>query len=894
MATAVSADCIGPYRTIRQLGAGGMGEVFLAHDEELGRNIAIKLLPQHLAADADHLARLRNEARSASSLNHPNIVTIYEIGRDTARAFMAMEYVEGQTLRELLRGGAIPVRKALQIAAQLADGLAAAHKRGLVHRDLKPENIMLTTEGVVKILDFGLAKSLERNDSGLSEPGTIVGTYAYMSPEQARAGDIDYRSDQFAFGSIVYEMLTGKRAFDGASGVETLFMVVRDEPAPLSVVAPFVPPPIRWIVDRCLSKDPEERYVSTRDLARDLQYMRDHFSETGVATPIREKESVGTKMRKRWPVAAMLLLAIAAGSLVTAWVRKPAPRVVTSERYLTYSGQDYSPAVSPDGKLIAFASNRDGTQKIWLKQVAGGSEVALTAGLDDFPRFSPDSSEIIYIHTDAASAAAGLPGSLWRVPVVGGEPRKLLDEVTSADYSPDGQRLAFTRTLVDNGLNTSAIFLANADGSNVRELARKDTVGAQHPRWSPDGRQLAVVAARGGRVVSSVILVDPESGATRALATPADAGEISSVVWTRDGGSLVYVRAESVEAVVGSSGQIVRHDVRTDVAEKVGWTSHNGVLLDVLADGKLVLDVRSPRDNLRELSLESAGAAERWVTRGNSSDRQPIYAPDGKSLLFSSNRSGNLDLWLVSNGGIVKRVTDDAAEDWDPAFTPDGKKIIWSSGRSGNLEIWIANVDGTDAKQISKDGVDAENPSATADGQWIIYNSFNTAKAGIWKVRQDGTQATHLVKQRTALPEVSPDGQYVVYIANGRTLRVGLRVARVSDGQDMGFEIPLRNVRRTTAILGRARWMPDNKIAFLGQDAEGVNGVFVQDFVPNKDTTATRRQLGGFDRERATESFGIAPDGKTLTVAGWEQLFSLFSIEGVPDVTARRSEKKES
>src|SRR5687768_15273941 len=366
MAMAAAADCIGPYRAIRQLGAGGMGEVFLAHDEELGRNIAIKLLPADLAADTEQLTRLRNEARSASSLNHPNIVTIYEIGRDdSARAFMAMEYVDGQTLRELMRGGAMPVRKALQIAAQLADGLAAAHKRGLVHRDLKPENIMITSDGVVKVLDFGLAKSLDvNNDTNVSEPGMLVGTFGYMSPEQAKAGDIDYRSDQFAFGSILYEMLTGNRAFDGASGVETLFMVVRDEAPPLSIVAAHVPAPLRWIVDRCLSKDPDDRYVATRDLARDLQYIRDHFSETGLPTPIREKESVSVRIRKRWPAAAAVVLALVAGILGTAWVRRPEPRIITSERYLTYSGNDYSPSVSPDGKLIAFASSRDGVQRI--------------------------------------------------------------------------------------------------------------------------------------------------------------------------------------------------------------------------------------------------------------------------------------------------------------------------------------------------------------------------------------------------------------------------------------------------------------------------------------------------------------------------------------------------
>ncbi len=521
-------------------------------------------------------------------------------------------------------------------------------------------------------------------------------------------------------------------------------------------------------------------------------------------------------------------------------------------------------------------------QRIWLKQMLGGSEVALTPGIDDFPRFTPDGSAVLYIHGGADPD--NRIGSLWRIPVVGGEPRRIVDDVTSADVSPDGAKLAFTRNIVENGVGRSAVLLANADGSGARELARTG-VGTILPRWSPDGKRIAVVAAEAGRVVQTVLILDPNGGAPKRLSTPAKPGEVSSVVWAGNA-HVVYVRAESVEAVVGSSAKVMRHHVEDDVVEVIGWSSHNGVVLDMLDDGKLVLDVRSPRDNLREVG----GTADRWITRGNSSDRQPSYSPDGKEVLFSSNRSGNLDLWIAASNGTVRRVTDDGAEDWDPGFTPDGKKIVWSSGRSGNLEIWIANADGSEAKQISKDGVDAENPTATKDG-WVVYNSFNEKSPGIWKVRQDGSQATHIVNARTAIPEVSTDGQYVSYIVDGRTPRAQMRVARVSDGKDMGFTIPARATKRTTAILGRTRWLPDSKtIAFLGQNEDGINGVFVQDFVPGQDTTATRRPFGGFDRERATESFGIAPDGKTMTIAGWEQLFSIFSIEGVPGVTRIKKE----
>jgi serine/threonine protein kinase len=281
---------LGPYEVIGPLGAGGMGEVYRARDTRLGREVAIKVLPEQLSADAGRLRRFEKESRAASSLNHPNIVTIYEVGQSDSTSFIVMELVDGKTLREVLVGGALPVRKLLDIAIQIAEGLAKAHSAGIVHRDLKPENVMVTQDGLVKILDFGLAKLAQPDIESdhathaptVSEgtrPGIVTGTVNYMSPEQASAHPIDFRSDQFSFGSVLYEMTTVKTAFRRATAAQTMAAIIQDDPEPIASINPKVPAPLRWIVERCLAKDARNRFASTEDLARDLVAVRDHLSE---------------------------------------------------------------------------------------------------------------------------------------------------------------------------------------------------------------------------------------------------------------------------------------------------------------------------------------------------------------------------------------------------------------------------------------------------------------------------------------------------------------------------------------------------------------------------------------------------------------------------------------
>jgi serine/threonine protein kinase len=307
---------LGPYEILTPLGAGGMGEVYRARDTRLGREVAIKVLPAELASDAERLSRFEQEARAASALNHPNVVTIHDIGKTDGVFYVAMELVEGKTLRELCAGGSLPVRRILSIAPQVAEGLARAHAAGIIHRDLKPENVMVTKDGFVKILDFGLAK-LVLPDSGEASamptvekletrPGVVMGTLAYMSPEQASGQPLDFRTDQFSFGSILYELVTGRRPFEGKTGPETLAAVIREEPKPIGDLAPATPAPLRWIIERCLAKDPEERYSSTRDLARDLSSLRDHVSEIGSgesALPALKRSRLRRRELMAWTAA---------------------------------------------------------------------------------------------------------------------------------------------------------------------------------------------------------------------------------------------------------------------------------------------------------------------------------------------------------------------------------------------------------------------------------------------------------------------------------------------------------------------------------------------------------------------------------------------------------------
>jgi Tol biopolymer transport system component len=884
---------LGPYVISGPLGAGGMGEVYRARDTRLERDVAIKILPERLAADPVARARFERESRAVAALSHPNILAIHDVGIEAGTPYSVTELLEGSTLRERLSGDGVPIRKALDWALQVAQGLAAAHDRGIVHRDLKPDNIFITSDGRAKILDFGLAKSSDPAEGGPltqaptlgpgTEPGTVLGTVGYMSPEQVRGKPLDARSDLFSFGAILYEMMSGRRAFAADTAADTMTAILREDPADLPADRRDVPPALERLARHCLEKNAADRFQSTRDLVFSLQAVSGPTSSGATAMSVATGLHA-TPGKRRLPAFALGLVAgaLLAGA-VAFYFGRGAPPQPPMMKTISYSGLDRAPSGSLDGRFIAFVSERDGRKRIWLKQFPAGDEVALTGGPDSNPRFSPDGTQVLFARTEGTGSA------LFRVAAVGGDPRKVAEDVAEGDWSPDGRRIVFLRDVREGNAVHTVVHLVDADGQNDREiLVDAPRVELTAPRWSPDGKTIAISRRLGENSAVTALLVDAAGGKARNLEQPPPAGLMSAVTWSADSRSIVYSQAAGIAAsgniAQSTRARLVRQDVGSGAAATLLWLPGHASSVDQFGDGRLLLGVTATRQNLLEAAIGGTGS-QRWLTRGNCVDRQPVVSPDGRWVLFSSTRGGGLDLWKLSlETGAAKRITEDPADDWDPAFTPDGRDIVWSSSRTGVFEIWMCDADGLGARQVTHDGVDAENPTVTPDRAWIVYNSGNPARSGIWRIHPDGSGAERLVPGTWSTPEISPDGRFIVF-RNSVAPR-SVHVARFQDGTLVAFPVEVSPEQ----FSARPRWLPDGRsIAFTGMDAAGARGVFAQPFVPGTETPSRKRPLAGFDPNNQVESFGIAPDGARVILSTTDRSQSLMLIEGVPGLPGRQA-----
>jgi serine/threonine protein kinase len=846
------------------------------------------VLPQHLAVTDESRARFEREARTISQLNHPHICTLHDIGRENGTDYLVMELLDGETLAHRLEKGALPLAETLALGRQIAEALDRAHRAGVVHRDLKPGNIMLTRSGA-KLLDFGLARSAGLAPTigslslsptmtrPLTTEGAIVGTFQYMSPEQLESKEADARSDLWALGCVLYEMTTGTRAFASASQASLIAAIMTGEPRSMTELQPVTPPRLEKVIRQCLKKDPDERWQS----ARDLMFALDLIGGADPHLPVVTAPTV--RSVAPWIGAAIAVVGLVLGFVAGRLARSPSGEGSIRTSTLSQGTRDSEPAVSPDGRLAAFGAVRQDGQGLWLMDMITRSEVKLTSESDHFPRFSADGGSILFTRLQN-----GRP-SLWRIPVIGGTARIVLDDASDGDPSPDGDRIAYLSGSTDSSGVQARLMLAKSDGTGGRALWSQGSALLGSPRWSPDGRRISVITSGNQNTPNAVVVVSASTGTSRLYPAP-NGAVLSNAIWDGTADGLIVAEGVGVTAVQrAASGRLFRLDARSGKYRALGWLENFPTIIDPLPDGRLVLSCPLARQGLREVSLEARSLTDgRTLTSGLAIDRQPVYSPDGKTVMFSSNRGGTLDLWEVSvETGEMRRVTDDPADDWDPAYVPGGQSIIWCSARSGAYEIWTARRDGSAPRQVSHDSLDAENPSVTADGQSVIYSSANRAKSGLWRVPFAGGDGQHLLRDGTLIPDLSPDGRYVSVLTNVGTLAANLGVFDLAERRLLPDPVPIHVVNGTIQ-MGRSRITPDGDAVIYTEVRPDGHPILLRRPLSAWSTGAGRIDTLFTGSNESIESFGLAPDGKRAVVSVVDWLSGLTITERVPGVGVRK------
>lgn len=837
-----------------KLGEGGMGVVYEAIDRHLDRHVALKILSPEKVANPARKQRFIQEAKAASALNHPNIITIHDISAADGVDYIAMELVPGRTLEDLLARRRPKIPETLKYAVQIADALAAAHAAGIVHRDLKPANVMVTESGLVKVLDFGLAKLAEeqevseddetRTEHAVTEDGTVVGSAAYMSPEQAEGRKVDARSDIFSFGVVLYEMLSGKRAFRAATRMATIAAVLNQEPAPLAEIAPGLPKDLERIVTRCLRKNLVRRSQSMAEIKIALEELKEE-TESGASmsmAPAAQKAA----HRWRWMALAAAVLASGAAlySLLPRFRETRAPlKEVPLTSYPGYQGQ---PALSPDGSQFAFVwdgGQENAPPQLYVSLAGRGTPLKLTntpGAAARNPAWSPDGQTVAFVRSMPGKDT----GDLIIIPALGG-PERRIDETrmtgnlwTRPAWSPDGKWLYFSAGVSPQ---TNALFVDPSGGGERRRLT-DPPAGANGDRdasVSPDGHKLVFVrsfATRNDDLFVADLRDGNTAGVPRRLTN--DHRTKFSPVWTTGGEAIVYVAGESTSFMAmyrlrASGGQPARVEGIGDYA----------VSLAIAPKGHRLVYSRSFRDyNIWRMPLAADGKSAGGAGKVLSSTRfeaSPAYSPDGKRIAFTSNRGGVRQIWVAdadgtnpvaltnftegvagspkwspdgqtivfdaraeglanaysipAGGGTPKRLTDHGADDILPCYSADGRWIYFASTRSGQRQLYRMPANGGDAVQITHKGAFA--PMASRDGQWIYYSKLD---GGIWKLPAEGGEETPVPDARSIFNgytfSVAASGIYFAGAPDLASRTVPLKQYRFADGKtvELGhFDKPL-------------------------------------------------------------------------------------------------------
>jgi eukaryotic-like serine/threonine-protein kinase len=881
---------LGSYEIVSLLGAGGMGEVYRGRDLRLQRDVALKLLPELAAADPDRRERFRREALAVAALNHPHIVTIHSVEDEGPTLFLTMELVNGRSLAEALPPGGLPLERVLTIGIAIADAMAAAHQRGITHRDLKPGNIMLgegDQAGRVKVLDFGLAKAIRSGvangpgvgsgESGVgnalassptftspavTQHGIILGTAAYMSPEQAEGRAVDARSDLFSLGVVLYEMATGQRPFGGETTLSMLSSILKDTPKSITEINPALPPDLGRIIRRALAKDPDRRYQDARDLRNDLEDLKASLDSGEL--PSR----VPAAPRPRLPAlaaAAAVLVLVAVSALAWVMFRRDAPAASNQAAsagpglanlevtQLTTSGTAERPAISPDGRYVAYVQHEGDAYSLWLRQTTTTSNLQVVPpqpGVTLYgATFTPEGTSIDFVRQPS-----GAPADVWRVPFLGGTPRPLVSNVASPiSWSPDGQRLAFIRTQFAPTF-VSHLIVAALDGGQERPLAESDPSRpwislvapwrpSFAPAWSRDGRRIAVAAATADS--GEVIVVDSHTGSTQGLAIPN--GTVFGLSWLDAGSLAVNLPLQSL-----GPSQLFRLQHPDASLSRLTNDPNDYVGASLSGDGRAL--VTSRREVRMDIWVGDAAA----ISGAEVVRRTPISIPrvawSDDRLLYGTVVGGRPAILRTSPGqDLPEEVILDAVA---PAVTSDGRTLVFQA-TGGGLDLWKADANGRRIGMLA--ATVAASHVVTPDDRSVIYQSVAGGSVSLWQVSIDGGSPTKLTDG--ASPAVSPDGASLALTDS----RDGLVVC----------DLPGCTARRIIGPVpfnAPVAWTPDGRgVAFANEGNIWVHPI----------AGGSPRQLTHFTDGRPIESFAWSRDGKRLALTRSTQTNDIVLFRGL-------------
>ncbi len=915
---------INQYKIISAIGKGGMGEVFLAEDTKLKRQVALKILPPEFAEDKDRMSRFVREAQSASALNHPNIITIYEIGESDGTHFIATEFIDGKTLNDYKKANPLNYKSALEIAIQIASALDEAHSAGIVHRDIKPDNVMIRSNGLAKILDFGIAKFAEQkgrkgervkgelgeNEATLAlsphlpqspsphlstSPGMIIGTANYMSPEQAKGKEVDARTDIFSFGVVLYEMIAGHLPFEGENALEMIGAILKDEPKPLNS---DVPTEIKKIISKCLRKDRETRYQTIKDVGNDLKDVKQELelknlmersivpnqdeNKTQIlkATTLDEinqtttNQTVARNPKTKYLAAGLLTLLLAVGGFFGYKYFGSPPVNISLESSkssrFTSSGKVWTTAISPDGKWLAYVIWGEKERSLWVKQVAvPDSDTKIvtvdfaveTTGLT----FSPDGNFLFYSVIDWNVRAQ----ALYQVGVLGGTPRKILDSIYGkVSFSPDGKQIAYY-TSKDN---EQKIMIANADGTEPRQLAvRRDEEFFFQPdsgtSWSPDGKTIATSIGTKNPQTMGVATVSVATGEVTMLGSQ-KFSSTARPTWLADGRGLLMLASESED----QPNQIWQISYPAGEYKKLSNDINGYSSISLTADSNVLAAMQ--RTGVSNISIvqTSEPNSVKQITTGSDRNHSPRWTPDGKLIYLRNSDSGSALYLADPREGSPKQLISNKGSIGGPAVSPDGRYIVFSSSRSGTRKIWRVDADGSNPIQLTNTEDDLR-PNISPDGREVIYDSFKTRSNNsvrVWKVSMVGGQPVQLTEKECSSPRFSPDGKQFICSYKDDPKSPGKIAVYSSDGGS-----PIKLLDPPQALGLTLRWMPDGRTITYVVNKAGVGNIWskpLEGGTPKQITNFTDDSIGSFDFSR---------DGKQIAIARGTTSSDVVLITGI-------------